>query len=186
MVRYILSGLEEKLGAKIILWHSTFNLVNKCGGCTDGIVLSLFTMGKSSDHKKKYATALIFLPRLSNLWSCSSESSQIDIFFRIKLSMTLLRKVACVNVNTNIALRSLQSAARTQSWSCPTAIEEGFIQKKRKRSSLFLGGQNGFNFLLASLCCTRTSWRIGWFAPYFSTRPGANQPTLQIVLMQNS
>ena len=78
------------------------------------------------------------------------------------------------------------SAARTQSWSCPTAIEEGFIQKKRKRSSLFLGGQNGFNFLLPSLCSTRTSWRIGWFAPYSSTRPGANQLILQIVLLLNS
>ena len=32
----------------------------------------------------------------------------------------------------------------------------------------------------------RVSWRIGLFATYLSTRPGANQPILRIILVQNS
>ena len=39
-------------------------------------------------------------------------------------------------------------------------IEEGFIQKKRQRSSLRLGGQNLFNSLPRQLFCTRPIGRI--------------------------
>ena len=49
---------------------------------------------------------------------------------------------------------------------------------RREGRRCFLGDR------ISSMPCTRTSLRIDWFAPYSSTRPGENQPFLQIVLVQ--
>ena len=47
-------------------------------------------------------------------------------------------------------------------YSRSVTIEEGFIQKRRQRSSLLFGGQNWFNALPHYRLSARMIWRIGW------------------------
>ena len=57
-------------------------------------------------------------------------------------------------------------------------IKEGFILKRKQRSSLHIGGKNCFKSLPPGrfenrMFCTRTSWRRGCKSAYSSTCPGA-------------
>ena len=80
-------------------------------------------------------------------------------------------------------LCSMATVLHTQAWQPP--IKEGFIHKRRLRSSLMLEGQNCLNSLPYLLFHTKTICRIGsfhqddlknkMFSSYFSNRPGEKQ-----------
>ena len=70
--------------------------------------------------------------------------------------------------NWLISRNTVQYVCTSTSTLYSVVIEEGFIQKTRKRSSLLFGGQNVFNSLPRLLFCTRMIWRKwlivpGWY-----------------------
>ena len=78
-----------------------------------------------------------------------------------------------------VALVHCQLPPRTAATHIAEIVEEGFIKKRRQKSSLLLGRQNHFNSFPYKLFLHQPDLKKRMKSSYSSNRPGANNTNLQ-------